>query len=128
VKVLCPKCKTKYSILDWTKIKTRVRNKMTCVKCQSQFYVQEREKIRSGNELFTDITFIYSYFEKRNGPDRRTGIDRRRKMRKDDLAYKTLSRDLIPVFNEQGFSVGYSGLGKREGNDRRSGEDRRYAI
>jgi predicted Zn finger-like uncharacterized protein len=76
VKVLCPKCKTEYPIIDWTKIETRIRNKVTCLKCQSRFYIQEREEIKEGKEHYTDITFLYSYFEKRNGSDRRSGVER----------------------------------------------------
>lgn len=128
MKVLCPKCKTEYPIIDWTKIETRVRNKVTCVKCQSSFYIQEREKIMEGKEHYTDITFLYSYFEKRNGPDRRSGVDRRRMIRKEDLASKVPPKDFIPIFNEEGFSIGYTGPGKREGGDRRCGDDRRQPL
>jgi hypothetical protein len=98
------------------------------MKCRSRFYIQEREEIMEGKEHYTDITFLYSYFEKRNGLDRRSGAERRRMIRKEDLAYRVPPKDFIPIFNEEGFSIGYTGPGKREGGDRRSGDERRQPL
>ena len=123
MKIVCPKCKTVYSI-DVTKIGLNGRKSAKCIKCQSRFYIERREKSHKGNKQPSRITFLQSYFEKRNGVERRKRTDRRKKIKKN-LPFRTPFKDIIPFYNKEGLPVGYTGPGRREREDRRSGIERR---
>jgi DNA-directed RNA polymerase subunit RPC12/RpoP len=128
VKAVCPKCKAEFPVIDRTKIESRVRNTVECPKCKSRFYVQEQEKVIKGAEQVTQMTLLHCYFEKRKNEDRRKGKDRRREIKAEDLNFKVPSSDFIPIFDENGKAIGYTGPGKRKNKDRRKGKDRRHSI
>ena len=123
VKVICPKCKTVYSIND-IKIDLNGRKSAKCIKCQSHFHIEKREKPHKGNKQPSRITFLQSYFEKRCGGERRRRTDRRKKI-KEDLPFRTPFKDIIPFYNKEGLPVGYTCPGRREREDRRCGAERR---
>jgi len=127
VKIFCPKCNAVYSI-DGTKIDFNNRKSTKCIKCQSRFYVQNREKPQKENKQPTRITFLHSYFEKRCCVDRRKGVDRRKEAKIEDLSFMIPPKDFIPLFNNKGLSVGYIAPGQREGEDRRNGIERRRSL
>ena len=128
MRISCPKCNTAYSV-DSSKIKLNGRKKSAqCIKCGSRFYVQVRKTGQKGNKQSSNIYFLHSYFEKRDHFDRRKGNERRKKIRKEELSFIIPDKDLIPIFNDEGLSVGCINNGRREGRDRRSGSDRRIFI
>jgi predicted Zn finger-like uncharacterized protein len=126
LKVVCPKCKSVYSIFR-DKIDFDKRKRAKCVKCESLFYVEKREKNQKTNNKTSKVTFLLSYLEKRNCVDRRNGSDRRKKINDHDLPFAIPPRDFIPIFNESHI-VGYIGPGRRELRDQRSGIDRRNFL
>ncbi|MFC1534225.1 MJ0042-type zinc finger domain-containing protein [Thermodesulfobacteriota bacterium] len=126
MKVVCPQCKAVYSI-DILKIGLNGRRFVKCVKCQSRFYIEKREKSHKGNKQPSRITFLQSFFEKRSAGDRRTRTDRRKRIKKEDLPLRTPFKDIIPLYNKEGLPVGYTGPGRREIEDRRIGVERRYS-
>ncbi|MFC1862801.1 hypothetical protein ACFL1Z_02460 [Thermodesulfobacteriota bacterium] len=128
MKAVCPKCEAEFPVIDRTKIESRIRNTVECPKCKSRFYVQEQEKIVKGVDQVTQMTFLHCYFEKRKKADRRQGVDRRKKIKAEDLDFKVPSNDFIPIFDENGKAIGYTGPGKRKSEDRRKGKDRRQST
>lgn len=128
MKAVCPKCKVIFSVLDTTKIESRIRNTVECPKCRSKFYVQEQEKVVKGDGQITQMTLLHCYFEKRKNIDRRKGTDRRREIKTEDLTFKAPQNDFIPIFDENGHAIGYTGPGKRKNKDRRKGKDRRHIV
>jgi len=127
VKVLCPKCKAVYSIYG-PKIDFNNRKSAKCIKCKSRFFIEKREKSQKGDKNPSRITFLQSYFEKRKCVERRKGVNRRNEIEKDDLPYMIPPKDFIPIFNNEGHSVGYISHGRREGGDRRTGTERRISL
>jgi predicted Zn finger-like uncharacterized protein len=127
VKVVCPKCKVVYSIDD-TKIALTTKKYVKCLKCQSQFYIQKEEEPQKENKQSSRISFLHSYFEKRNGIDRREKVDRRNKMNTEELSFVIPPNDFIPFFNSEGLSIGFISPGRREGEDRRNRIGRRNHL
>lgn len=127
MKIICPGCKTVYSI-NGPKIDFNNRKVAKCVKCKSHFYIEKREDYQKGEKKHSRISFLLSYFEKRERAERRRGVDRREKVKKDDLPFTIPQYDNIPIVNNEGHSVGYVSHGRREGGDRRTGIDRRKSL
>jgi hypothetical protein len=124
-KIRCPECKKVYSINNGL---TGLTGKRTakCVVCDKKFFIEFRKSSETANRDSSEVTFLRSFFEKRDGRSRRKATDRRRIIKTDDVCLKSLSYDVIPIFDHNGDAIiGHISPGRREGRDRRSGIDRR---
>jgi predicted Zn finger-like uncharacterized protein len=122
-KIQCPECLTVY---DLKKGQPGLAGKRTarCTACDKRFVVEFH-----GEDYQTagGVSFLRSYFEKRNGGQRRVPVDRRRDEQVTDyIASKNLPNDVIPILNNKGDAIiGHISPGRRNGSDRRNGIERR---
>ena len=126
MRVRCPKCKSVY-VVDGTKIDYKTRKAAKCSGCQAVFYVEIRQGHAKRDEKTSETTFLQSYFEKRNGRDRRQDKDRRTKIDTEELPFQLPAKDVILIYSEEGVPMGYMSHGKRSGAERRTGRERRMS-
>ena len=124
MKIRCPECRTVY-VVDGSEADYRTRKKARCSGCQAVFYVQLRQGHTKRDETTNTTAFLQSYFERRNGSDRRQDKGRRRKIDVDELPFQLPAKDVILIRSEEGVPMGYISHGQRSGTDRRIGEERR---
>jgi hypothetical protein len=96
--------------------------------CQALFYVEQRQGHTKKDEKSSETTFLQSYFERRNGYDRRQNKDRRRKIDIEELPFRLPTRDVILIYSEEGIPMGYMSHGQRSGEERRLGKERRMSA
>lgn len=127
-KILCPKCGTSYSIDD-RKTKITGKTATRCIICGSRFFVEKPEGPENSDKSPDGITFLKSYFEKRNSIERRKESDRRKDIKVDDFCLDEFPHDIIPIFINEGKTIiGHISPGRREGMDRRKGVERRHSL
>jgi len=125
-KIRCPECRKVYSIKNKGLSGLEGKRTAKCVVCNKKFFIEFRENSETGDRTLSEVTFLRSFFEKRDGRSRRKATDRRRVIDTDYASLKNLSYDVIPLFDPNGDAViGHISPGRREGRDRRSGVDRR---
>ena len=114
MRVRCPKCESVY-VVDGAKIHYKTRKAAKCSGCQAVFYVEIRQGHAKRDEKTSETTFLQSYFEKRNGRDRRQDKDRRTKIDTEELPFQLPAKDVILIYSEEGVPMGYMSHGKRSG-------------
>ena len=75
MRIRCPKCNSVY-VVDGSKTDYTIRKAVKCSGCHAVFYVELRQGHTKRDEKIGETTFLQSYFEKRNGSDRRQNKDR----------------------------------------------------
>jgi len=127
-KIRCPKCRTVYSI-DSSQINIIGKKAARCIICDSRFFIENREDLKTSDNAQSGVSFLQSYFEKRCGIVRRKLYDRRTDIKCDDLSLSEFSNDIIPIFNSEGDAIiGHISPGRRQGLERRSGLERRQYL
>ena len=126
MRIRCPKCRTVYMV-DGSKADYRTRKTAKCSVCQAIFYIELRQGDTKKNEKSGEITFLQSYFERRDGRDRRQNKDRRRKIDIGELPFCLPAKDVILIYSEEGVPMGYMSHGQRSGAERRIGKERRMS-
>ena len=126
MRVRCPQCKSVY-VVNGSGTNYRTRKVAKCSGCQAVFYVETRQGHAKRDEKTSEITFLQSYFEKRNGADRRQNKDRRMKIDLGELPFRLPAKDVILIYSEEGIPMGYMSHGQRSGVERRTGKDRRMS-
>ena len=124
MRVRCPQCKAVYSV-EGLRIDFKSKKPAKCTECQSLFYVEIPRRRTKRDEDPGRIPFLQSFFEKRDGSDRRQNKERRKKIDTQALPFPLPSRDVILLFNEENLPIGYVSHGQRSGADRRIGKERR---
>jgi predicted Zn finger-like uncharacterized protein len=127
MRVRCPKCKSVY-VVDGSKTDYKTRKAAKCSGCHAVFYVEIGQGHAKRAEKTSETTFLQSYFEKRNGIDRRQNKDRRRKIDTEALPFQLPARDVILIYSEEGIPMGYMSHGQRSGAERRTGKERRISA
>ena len=127
MRVRCPKCESVY-VFDGSKTEYRTRKTAKCSGCQAVFYVEIQKGHSKRGEETSETTFLQSYFEKRNGSDRRQNADRRKKIDIDELPFRLPAKDVILIYSEEGIPMGYMSHGQRSRTERRSGRERRMSL
>ncbi|MBN1831397.1 MAG: zinc-ribbon domain-containing protein [Deltaproteobacteria bacterium] len=126
MRVRCPECRTVY-VVDGSEADYRTRKRAKCSGCQAIFYVQMRHGRSKEDEKTSETTLLQSYFERRNGSDRRQNRDRRRKIDIEELPFQLPAKDVILICSEEGVPMGYMSHGQRSGAERRIGKERRMS-
>ncbi len=124
MRVRCPECSTVY-VVDGSEADYKTRKRAKCSGCQAVFYVQLGQEHPKRDEKTSATAFLQSYFERRNGRDRRQNKDRRRKIDIGELPFQLPAKDVILIYSEEGVPMGYMSHGQRSGTDRRIGKERR---
>ncbi len=124
MRIRCPRCKAVYSV-EGLKIDFKSKKPAKCTECQSLFYVEMPRRHTKTDEDPGRTPFLQSFFEKRNGSDRRHNRDRRKIIDTQTLPFPLPSKDVILLFNEENLPIGYMSHGQRSGTDRRAGKERR---
>jgi predicted Zn finger-like uncharacterized protein len=127
MRIRCPKCKSVY-VIDGSKTDYKIRKAAKCSECQAVFYFETRQGHTKRDEKTNETTFLQSYFEKRNGGDRRQNKDRRRKIDIEALPFRLPAKDVILIYSEEGLPMGYMSHGQRSGAERRAGRERRIST
>lgn len=127
MRIRCPKCKSVYAV-DGSEADYRIRKAAKCSGCQAVFYVEIRQERNKKGEKTRETAFLQSYFEKRNGSDRRQNRVRRKKIDIEELPFRLPSKDVILIYSEEGIPMGYMSHGRRSGEERRIGKERRMSI
>jgi predicted Zn finger-like uncharacterized protein len=127
MKIRCPKCKSVY-VVDGSKTDYKTRKAAKCSGCQAIFYVEIRQGRAKRDEKASETTFLQSYFERRNGGDRRQDKDRRTKIDIGELPFRLPAKDVILIYSEEGVPMGYMSHGQRSGAERRIGKERRIST
>ena len=127
MRIRCPKCKTVY-VVDGSEADYKARKTAKCSGCQSVFYVGLRQGHTKRDEKTSETAFLQSYFERRNGSDRRQNKDRRRKIDIEELPFRLPAKDVILIHSEEGVPMGYMSHGQRSGAERRIGKERRIST
>ncbi len=127
MRIRCPKCKSVY-VVDGSKTDYKIRKAAKCSGCQAVFYVEMRQGRAKRDEKTSETTFLQSYFEKRNGSDRRQNKDRRTKIDIGELPFRLPAKDVILIYSEEGIPMGYMSHGQRSGAERRIGKERRISA
>jgi|WetSurMetagenome_2_1015567.scaffolds.fasta_scaffold25837_2 predicted Zn finger-like uncharacterized protein len=123
-KIQCPECRKIYTI-NKSQLDLAGKKTARCVACDKRFIVELHGEIYANPA--GEITFLKSYFEKRNGSQRRKPSDRRQIDQAGYIASRNLPIDVIPILNAKGDDIiGHISPGRRQGSDRRSGFDRRH--
>ena len=124
MRVRCPQCNAVYSV-EGLRIDFKSKKQAKCTECQSLFFVEMPRRRTKRDEDPGRIPFLQSFFEKRDGSDRRHNKDRRKKIDTQALPFPPPSKDVILLFNEENLPIGYMSHGQRSGADRRNRKERR---
>ena len=127
MRIRCPECRTVY-VVDGSEADYRTRKTAKCSVCQAVFYVELQQRRAKKDEKTGEIIFLQSFFEKRNGSDRRKNKDRRTKIDIEELPFLLPAKDVILIYSEDGVPMGYMSHGQRSGVERRIGKERRLST
>ena len=127
MRVRCPECRTVY-VVDGSEADFKTRKTAKCSGCQAIFYVELRQGRTKRDEKTSETAFLQSYFERRNGSDRRQNKDRRAKIDIGELPFRLPTKDVILIYSEEGVPMGYMSHGQRSGTERRIGKERRMSA
>ena len=127
MRIRCPECKTVYAVYG-SEADYRTRKTARCSVCQAVFCVELRQGHPKIDEKTSEKAYLQSYFERRNGSDRRKNIDRRRKIHVEELPFLLPAKDVILSYSEEGVPMGYMSHGQRSGAERRIGKERRLSA
>ena len=127
MRIRCPKCKSVY-VVDGSEADYKTRKTAKCSGCQAIFYVELRQGRTKRAEKTGETAFLQSYFERRNGSDRRQNEDRRTKIDIGELPFRLPAKDVILIYSEEGIPMGYMSHGQRSGAERRIGKERRIST
>ena len=127
MRIRCPECRTVY-VVDGSEADFKTRKTAKCSGCQAIFYVELRQGRAKRDEKTSETAFLQSYFERRNGSDRRQNKDRRAKIDIGELPFRLPAKDVILIYSEEGVPVGYMSHGQRSASERRLGKERRMSA
>lgn len=127
MRIRCPECRTVY-VAYGSEADYRTRKTARCSGCQAVFCVELRQGRAKRDEKTGETDFLQSFFEKRNGSDRRKNKDRRTKIDIDELPFLLPAKDVILIYSEDGVPIGYMSHGQRSGVERRIGKERRLST
>ena len=127
MRIRCPECRTVY-VVDGSDADFKTRKTAKCSGCQAVFYVGLRQGHTKRDEKTSETAFLQSYFERRNGSDRRQNKDRRRKIDIEELPFLLPAKDVILIYSEEGVPMGYMSHGQRSGAEQRIGKERRIST
>ena len=127
MKIRCPECRTVY-VVDGSEDDYRTRKRARCSGCRAVFYVELQQGHTKRDEKDSSTAFLQSYYERRNGSDRRQNEDRRAKIDVKELPFRLPAKDVILIYSEEGVLMGYMSHGQRSGVERRIGKERRTST
>ena len=127
MRIRCPECRTVYVVYG-SEADYKTRKTARCSGCQAVFCVELRQGRAKRDEKIGEKAFLQSYFERRNGSDRRHNKDRRTKINMGELPFRLPAKDVILIFSEEGVPMGYMSHGQRSGAERRIGKERRMST